>query len=243
MTSSNSTLYLAYGAYELKAAYQKNMILAEGLVILFTALIVGVSGLVMTKEAPLVIQPLKTADTVSAWILPTPTVILEKPEVQPINPARPVVEGGIPVPVDDDLLSDDLGQIPSQLELRALIGTGLDSDFGAGSVVVPGAAADAFPSPESLIILEIEPEFVLEVQPEYPRMARLAGISGTVWIRALVDKQGNVADAFVYRTSGSVVLDDAALGVAHQNKFKPGIQNGYPVKCWVSYRVKFVLTE
>lgn len=40
---------------------------------------------------------------------------------------------------------------------------------------------------------------------------------------------------------GVEALDQAALDVAYKHVFSPGIQNGYPVACWVSYNVEFRL--
>jgi TonB family protein len=59
----------------------------------------------------------------------------------------------------------------------------------------------------------------------------------------LVDKDGNVRDALVLKSSGTASLDEAAVEASYDCKFKPGIQNGRPVACWVTYRVEFVLDE
>jgi protein TonB len=80
-----------------------------------------------------------------------------------------------------------------------------------------------------------------EENPDYPRLAKQAGITGTVWIKALVDEQGDVLKAIVAKSSGTVSLDESAIDAAYKNKFKPGIQNGRPVKVWVTYPVEYTL--
>jgi len=52
-----------------------------------------------------------------------------------------------------------------------------------------------------------------------------------------------VREARVQRSSGTQSLDDAALAAAEDCKFKPGIQNGEPVFCWVSFKYDFKLNQ
>ncbi len=99
------------------------------------------------------------------------------------------------------------------------------------------------PQPHEFVPVERYPEMITFVQPEYPRLAMQAGIEGTVWIEALVDSHGNVRDALVAKTSGVPSLDEAARNAAYQNKFKPGILDGRPVACWVTYKVDFKLNH
>lgn len=51
-------------------------------------------------------------------------------------------------------------------------------------------------------------------EPPYPRLARLAGETGTTVIRIASDAAGAIASASVVRSSGSQRLDAAALGAA-----------------------------
>ena len=72
-------------------------------------------------------------------------------------------------------------------------------------------------------------------------MARQAQLEGTVRIRVLVKKDGSVGDAIIQISSGITSLDDAALKAVYGCKFKPAIQNGRPVKVWVSFPYEFIL--
>jgi len=75
--------------------------------------------------------------------------------------------------------------------------------------------------------------------PVYPKVARDAGLEGKVWIKVLVDRDGTVVDAVVYKSCGLNILDQEALKAAKRNKFKPARQNGKPVATWVAYPVVF----
>jgi protein TonB len=70
---------------------------------------------------------------------------------------------------------------------------------------------------------------VREVLPDYPEMARAAGIEGKVIVAMVVDTLGNVASAEVFATSGSALLDRAALEASYKCGFTPGFQRDRPV--------------
>ena len=110
-----------------------------------------------------------------------------------------------------------------------------------GDIKVDIKEDDYLPAQGEFVAAEIQPEMIKEVTPDYPRLARQASLEGKVFVTALVDKEGNVRDAKIAKSSGTPSLDEAALKAALLNKFKPAIQNGRPVACWVTYKVDFVL--
>ena len=74
----------------------------------------------------------------------------------------------------------------------------------------------------------------------YTEIGRRAGVEGTVVIEAVVDKQGNIIDAFVKKGIGGG-LDEVALNAVKNTKFHPGKQRGKPVNVRISIPIKFVL--
>jgi TonB family protein len=123
----------------------------------------------------------------------------------------------------------------------------LDADTptaaGDGAIEIDIADEDYLPDPDEFVPVEVYPEFIYQPPLEYPRLPQQAGITGVVWVQALVDKDGNVRDARVNKSSGTDLLDEAALKQAKDCKFKPGIQSGRPVACWVTYKVEFTLDK
>lgn len=87
--------------------------------------------------------------------------------------------------------------------------------------------------------VEKQPKPVVEVVPEYPEVARKAGIEGTVYVYVLVDKSGKVEA--VGRVLGPPVFHEEARKAALQWVFTPAIQNDKPVRVWVSLPFKFQL--
>jgi TonB family protein len=98
---------------------------------------------------------------------------------------------------------------------------------------------DYLPAPDEFILVDIRPELINGYNPDYPKLAEQAGITGVVWVKVLVDEEGKVLKAIVDKSSGTVSLDEAALEAAYKCRYKPGIQDGHPVKVWVTYDVEF----
>ncbi len=100
---------------------------------------------------------------------------------------------------------------------------------------------DAIPPPTEYERVDLPAEMIYSYTPPYPKFARLAGLEGLVWVQAYVDREGNVRVAQVGKSSGSDLLDEAAVAAAYKNKFKPAIRDGEPVAIWVTYQVRFKL--
>lgn len=238
-------LYLPYGAYELKASYQRNMLVGMATPLVLIGL-VFVAVTLWPARADLVTVSASGSipDTVAMTIdlLRQRTIIPESPTTGPTQ-ARPAIDqGSIPVAVPDNDLPMEDAVLPSQDELRTMLGPGLDpGDGGELPAIVP--VPDLIPSPDSFIPFEVKPQMIFEAKPEYPRMNRIAGLSGSVWVNVLLDKEGNVVEVRIARSSGNQAFDEAAAASAYKCKYSPGIQNGTPVYSWVTFQVKFLLSE
>jgi len=240
MSHTNSALYSPYGAYELKSKYQRNFLIGTGattafvVILIFTFWLIGVlSAEEAINEQPFVIRTI-------ADLGPPPTLAKTRPQIKVNQPKVEAPKVGIPKPVaDDDVLDEDV-MLATREEMAEIVAPD-DMSGEIGDAVVD--IDDYLPSMTEFIAVEIVPEMVHEVKPKYPRLAKQAGLEGIVWIKALVGKRGNVLDAVVFKSSGTQALDEAALKVAPQNKFKPAIQNGRPVAVWVTYRVVYTLDD
>jgi protein TonB len=73
----------------------------------------------------------------------------------------------------------------------------------------------------------------------YPEVARQAGIEGRVTVKVLVGTDGNVLK--VGSVSGPDVFHDEVQDKAMNLQFTPGLQNGKPVKVWVTVPFNFKL--
>lgn len=97
-----------------------------------------------------------------------------------------------------------------------------------------------FPRPDEFVVIDQMPIRIYSPMPEYPEMARRAGIEGAVWVGVLVDVTGNVRNAIIVKESGTNAgFEESALKAAWASKWKPAIQNDQPVAVWVTYKIIF----
>jgi len=78
-----------------------------------------------------------------------------------------------------------------------------------------------------------------KVQPQYPPLARQARIQGSVVLRALISKTGQIENLQV--VSGHPMLTSSAIQAVKQWEYKPYILNGQPVEVETSITVNFTL--
>ena len=80
-------------------------------------------------------------------------------------------------------------------------------------------------------------------KPPYPLLARNQGIEGRVVVNVLVSAQGTVKTISVGRSSGSRLLDNAALQTVKKWRFHPVLHNGKAVPSSETVPVVFKLKE
>ena len=89
------------------------------------------------------------------------------------------------------------------------------------------------------------PKLLEQVQPEYPLLAKKAGVEGTVLIRLIIGAEGRVQKAEVLTVlppkAKGVGLEDEAIKAVMQWKFSPALSGGKPVRVFYNVPVKFVL--
>jgi protein TonB len=193
----------------------------------------------------------ENAPTVSVRIMrytdlgPPPSMMntdqLPVPSVS-VAAARPSV--GIPVPVPDVEVNPEQ-TIATQQELSQAPSPVFQEGAGGDRVVVQEPEElkiEEDPSPEAFIAVEKLPMPVKQVRPDYPDIARRAGIEGTVWVKILVDKEGRAKKAIVLK-SDSEIFDDPALKAALQWVFSPAMMNNGPVAVWVAVPFRFQLNK
>lgn len=89
----------------------------------------------------------------------------------------------------------------------------------------------------------VPPRLTKQVKPIYPRAERNHHVEGTVVLRFLLGKTGEIENITILSSSGSEALDEAALQAAHQWRFTPAQkESGQPVRCYISIPIQFHIT-
>jgi protein TonB len=152
-------------------------------------------------------------------------------ERRPPPPPRPVV----PIASQSDDIPDDATIMETDLDF------GLD-DLPPPPPLADLAGVDLEEEEEEIVEIwrvEKQPEPIKNPAPEYPEIARKAGITGTVTVQVLVNKKGKVEAVDILK--GNEVLHEAARKAAWKWTFTPAIQNDKPVKVWVALPFRFQL--
>ena len=169
--------------------------------------------------------------------LPPPPPVVPAPRLEPVM--RRAAVGEIR-PVDDALALDrvDVGAMPGAGGAPGNGDPGNEA-WSDGRDTRPFVLEPALPRVDAFVAVEHEPELVFMQRPEYPEIARDAGIEGSVLVRVLVAADGTVRQATVLR--GVTGLDEAALAAVATAVFRPARQQGLPVAVWVIVPIQFSL--
>lgn len=85
------------------------------------------------------------------------------------------------------------------------------------------------PKPQARLISSsvVNSKLISLPKPEYPEMARRAGVTGTVTVDVSIDVEGKVVAA--HATSGPPILRGAAVEAARRARFSPTLLSGHPM--------------
>jgi len=98
----------------------------------------------------------------------------------------------------------------------------------AVAVATQGEVLAAAPAPIAEVF--VPPSFLSRQEPVYPERARRAGVEGVVGVRIALAADGSVRQVELTQSSGSRLLDDAALTAARASTFAPASRNRTPVE-------------
>lgn len=236
---------LLTGSLELKQAYQKNMMLGFGISAAAHLLIIGIVVLIMTLAGRHIDAPSYVIKSKADLILP-PSLSKQQDQVKVATPEREIRQSlGVPEPVPDEEAPEEV-EIATQDELAKMapVAPIEDLDDIGIDVDIDNILSELLPSPDQFVPFEEAPVQVVTVTPEYPALAQRAGVEGTVWIKALVDKEGQVRDVLIVKDSGANAgFEESAIDAAKKTVWKPAIANGQPIAVWITYKIDFKLRE
>ncbi|MGQ0722904.1 MAG: energy transducer TonB [Candidatus Eiseniibacteriota bacterium] len=144
----------------------------------------------------------------------------------------------MPVPDYDPrelaLLGDDGVSLVATAGLTALTEGGGETTAGP-----PGGGG---PAPaDGYELWEKAPALISIPKPEYPSIARSAGVEGVVLLLILVGEDGSAREVRV--SEGPDLLHEAAIAAAKQARFRPALTQQRPVAAWVRLPLKFTLSS
>ena len=248
----------AYGAYAIRRAYPKNLMKAVGCMLLFViALCVYVMS--QQKKTNGFDQPVQKI-TEMTLIHETPPAQKE-PETRDIEVQPPTKVDRPPVIVPDNKIiehpvvdrTSDSVFVPGSTDSP---GTGADGNSFVQGKVSTGANITAEPTVEATEPLIRE---FADIQPEFPggvdawrnylqKLLRVPdelepGDRRTVQVKFVVNNNGDVTDAVIIKSAGSIFDREVLRVIARMPKWKPGKQNGRAIAVYFTQPVTFTASE
>lgn len=143
---------------------------------------------------------------------------------------------GLPVPVALNVAV----AIPSAAPLVASpTFASVPTSIAAVAIATKGEVLAAAPAPVAEVF--VPPSFLFRHEPAYPERARRAGVEGTVGVRIALAPDGSVRQVELTQSSGSRLLDEAALAAARASTFSPASRNRSPVEAEAVASYRFEL--
>jgi len=244
-----------YGGDELRKKYPQRarnaVIMLLGIIMLLIAypIIAGIINKNLNKKPIVSIKEVTLAEP--------PPIDKTKPPPPPPPPAppppvKPTVKFTPPVIKKDEEVKEEEKPVPPPddkvsvgLETKAGDPNGIEPGIvdqpGTGQVEAP-AAPTIFKFVEQMPAFDGDLQGYLVSHLRYPDDARESGTEGRSVIQFVVNEDGSISGVEVVRTAGSSSLDaEAKRVVSGMPKWKPGKQQGKPVKVYFTLPITFKL--
>jgi TonB family protein len=178
-------------------------------------------GAVWLGGSPGLSEPVREGGLVVVSLLPEPIAL-------PGEAKGGVALGaGLPIPVATTVVAP---------AVAAPIASPVPPAAPAHTLATKGEVLAAVPAPAAEVF--VPPAFRFRQEPAYPERARRAGAEGVVGVRIALAPDGSVRQVELTQSSGSRLLDEAALTAARASTFVPASRNRTPVaaEAVASYR-------
>ncbi len=157
----------------------------------------------------------------------------EIPETVQLKKPPPPQRPQIPIATESEDIPEDV----------TIMDTELDLDAPPPPPPPPPGARQRKEDSPIFMAWEEAPQLIKMVTPEYPPIARKAGVEGCVHLQIVVDEEGNVIDAQVVLAQPTGIFEAAAIKAILQWKFKPAKQRDRAIKVQMGQRMDFSLKE
>jgi protein TonB len=246
----------SYGGYELRKNYPKRV--GKSLLVLLGIGVFTAGYAIVSNMKPAEKKPVAMMKEVT--LAEPPPIDPNKPPPpppppEPPPPVKPTVKFTPPVIEKDEKVREE-EKPPEQTELKDA-SAGLKTQEGDINGIDPGivdkpgtGAVEAPPPPEIFRYVEQMPEFAggdvnayIAKNIKYPQAAVQNGIEGRVVVQFVVSEDGSISDAKVVgnKRLGGGLEDEAIRVVRGMPNWRPGKQNGRPVKVYFTLPITFRL--
>ena len=243
-----------YGAYDLRKHYAQNLL--KAMAISFFGVGVAIASFYIVHGA----KPVPAA-VIQDPLIKVITVVLD-PKIQPLKASAPPKSPSAPTIKNPPMVvaPDPVASKPVNIDeyKDKVISSETTQGKNNGDIVIPdvskgtGTAPKVDITPVDAGLLEVMPEpyggaaawaKFLQKHIHYPPQASDANVQGKVFLSFIIETDGHLSNIQVEHGAG-FGLDEEALRVLKlAPAWKPGIQNGRPVRVKYTIPVNFTLSD
>lgn len=240
-----------YGSYELRKHYDNRAAKALLSVMSICIALCGYA-LMHNEEVARMIPPIVAPTVVSTIPISVPKPKIEQP-APAVEAVKPTVANPLPKVVTDDKVTHP----PKTVDEMKGKESGLVDAEGSkeGTVVATskntnttgGGTETSTETNKILTYSEVLPSFngdliaYLQKNLQYPSFAKENNIEGRVTVQFVVNEDGSIGNAIIKKGIGGGCNEEAIRVVMSMPKWKPGMQNGRPVKVYYTLPITFML--
>jgi periplasmic protein TonB len=133
--------------------------------------------------------------------------------------------------------------VAPEITLRAPVDPPAPAPMPAASVEQASVSVSSAPSRGAGALLTRKPRavYVPNGRDRYPPNSIRAKESGEPIVTICISASGAIESVQIAKSSGYGRLDQAAVGIGEEARFKPAMQNGDPVAACMNYRIRFAI--
>jgi periplasmic protein TonB len=247
-----------YGAYDLRKHYAQNLVKAMAIAFFSVAFLYTAYSILKPKQEatitrvydPTILIPPPVKDNVKPVVPPKPQTTHPQTQVNtikyPILVAKPDKEAENPPKLTDLQTS----AISTQTAKGPVEAGNIDIPEGPGDGGMKDVAEDT--KPKEMYEIQVLPQpyggeaawaKFLQRNMRYPQQAIDAKAQGKVFLSFVVEKDGHISSIVVERGVGYGLDEEAVRVLKLAPAWKPGIQNGHPVRVKFTMPITFQLND
>jgi protein TonB len=236
-----------YGSFELKKLVGPNLMKGLVISVIIHAVIIATPYVISAIKGEDEIPP-PPVRVVDISTLTTLHSTEDTPEqVQIAMPKMAPPKAAIPVAVPAEEVPQEQALMPSQADIKQYTNANTDTALDISptekiEIRDDQANAEDIPAMGTFTPFEVAPQPLpaSSPQPEFPDLAKTAGVTGKVIVQVYVDKHGDVKKwKIVKEVPENLGFGDEVQKVIPKWKFTPAIQQGNPVGVWVAVPFNF----
>jgi len=244
----------AYGAYYIRNVYSRHVMLATLIASLIVALILVFPRIAEFFKTQVDVEEVGLKQIKYTDLAPPPPIDKNTPPPPKLDvppPVKTIIKFLPPKVTDKQIVEEE--KMPTIEEIKEN-DTGVETVEGTGDVIFEEPVEEILKeeSDEDVIftVVEQQAEFdggfeamakFIAKNMKYPAQARRMGVEGSVFVSFVVDREGNISDPQVIKGISADCDREAIRVVKAMPPWKPGKQNGKPVKSRFVLPIKFRL--